>query len=135
LERLSHEGRVAAPRLTKLDRAAGVSEQTWLDGRPSGPRFSRAHAEFLASLERTVGVISVARQSMRMAESLDRRVPVEEHRRPIQRLLAAANDETPLPAHWVHGDFAPWNLKVDGRRLVACDWEEAEAEGLPLQDL
>jgi len=35
---------------------------------------------------------------------------------------------------WMHGDFAPWNIKVN-KQLVLIDWEDADANGLPLQDL
>ena len=27
---------------------------------------------------------------------------------------------------WWHGDFTPWNMALDGRRLVLWDWEYAQ---------
>lgn len=39
-----------------------------------------------------------------------------------------------LPAGMVHGDFAPWNLRINSGRLFVFDWEYAEACGNPLQD-
>jgi hypothetical protein len=35
----------------------------------------------------------------------------------------------------VHGDLAPWNVLVGPRGAVACDWEAAVEEFLPLYDL
>ncbi|HMR29773.1 MAG TPA: phosphotransferase [Geminicoccaceae bacterium] len=40
-----------------------------------------------------------------------------------------------LPAYIEHGDFAPWNLRLDRGRLRLLDWEDARIPGLPLQDL
>jgi hypothetical protein len=39
-----------------------------------------------------------------------------------------------LPASMVHGDFAPWNLRLNNGHLFVFDWEYAEACGNPLQD-
>lgn len=35
----------------------------------------------------------------------------------------------------VHGDLAPWNVLVGRLGVVACDWEAARDEALPLYDL
>jgi hypothetical protein len=40
-----------------------------------------------------------------------------------------------LPSGLVHGDFAPWNLIDDGRRIGVIDWEYARSDGLPFWDL
>ncbi len=50
--------------------------------------------------------------------------------------LATALTRGDLGVPVVHGDLAPWNLAVDGDRLVVWDWEEAElATARPLHDL
>ncbi len=33
-----------------------------------------------------------------------------------------------------HGDFAPWNVKIDGARWIALDWERGELAGPPTWD-
>ena len=45
-------------------------------------------------------------------------------------------DDSPLPACWGHGDFAPWNIRqlADGR-CALLDWEDARRGGLPLLDV
>jgi hypothetical protein len=39
-----------------------------------------------------------------------------------------------IPVCLVHGDFAPWNMRVAGKELLVFDWEYAEAGGSPLHD-
>jgi hypothetical protein len=39
-----------------------------------------------------------------------------------------------VPTTIVHGDFAPWNLRLHDGRIGAFDWEYAEPSGLPLMD-
>lgn len=40
-----------------------------------------------------------------------------------------------LTLHRIHGDFSPWNMFLDGGRLVVFDWEFSEPSGLPFYDL
>ncbi len=39
-----------------------------------------------------------------------------------------------LPACLLHGDFAPWNVRLTPERVFVFDWEYAQARGNPLQD-
>jgi len=41
---------------------------------------------------------------------------------------------TAIPFHRVHGDFAPWNILSCPHGLAVVDWEESEAVGLPFYD-
>lgn len=41
----------------------------------------------------------------------------------------------PLPSVLLHGDFAPWNLKLTPNGIQAIDWEDALEDALPMQDL
>jgi len=40
-----------------------------------------------------------------------------------------------LPFRFCHGDFTPWNLQRDGKKLFIVDWECASAIGSPMWDL
>ena len=64
---------------------------------------------------------------------------------PWQRLLATAS-APPLPVAvtaisgakvhptLMHGDFAPWNIRVTKERWIALDWERGETDGIPAWD-
>jgi hypothetical protein len=39
-----------------------------------------------------------------------------------------------IPATIVHGDFGPWNLRANGGRIFAYDWEYGQVDGLPMID-
>ncbi len=53
----------------------------------------------------------------------------------ITAVLSCLCDADPLPAFWVHGDFAPWNIRRrSGCPAVLLDWEDARCDGLPMQD-
>jgi len=49
------------------------------------------------------------------------------------RVLPALR-EFQVPLTIVHGDFAPWNLRLSHGKLSAFDWEYGEPHGLPLLD-
>jgi thymidylate kinase len=43
--------------------------------------------------------------------------------------------KTPLPFQFCHGDFTPWNMRQDGKKLFIFDWEYASEAGPPAWDL
>jgi Phosphotransferase enzyme family len=43
--------------------------------------------------------------------------------------------KTRLPFHFCHGDFTPWNMKQNGKKLFIFDWEYASEAGPPAWDL
>jgi hypothetical protein len=51
------------------------------------------------------------------------------------RQAAASVGTGPLPFHFSHGDFAPWNIKLAADRPFVFDWEYWLEEGLPARDL
>src|SRR4051812_41611121 len=55
--------------------------------------------------------------------------------RMAEKLRAGLAGRT-LSVGWVHGDFVPANVIVDGYGVAAIvDWAQAEPDGLPLLDL
>ena len=60
------------------------------------------------------------------------------HRNVLEQGMAKAEawaGKTPLPFHFCHGDFTPWNMKQDGKKLFIFDWEYASGAGPPAWDL
>lgn len=81
-----------------------------------------------ARLEIMDGVVSTLPAAPRYRAALER----------IRRELYAALSGQSIATSWIHGDFWPGNLQVDGEgtRVVGLvDWERAAPDELPLHDL
>jgi hypothetical protein len=60
--------------------------------------------------------------------------PGARERQAVERAVSQLADVR-LPCHRVHGDFTPWNVFAHDDRIMVFDWEDSEAQGLPLSDL
>lgn len=126
-----------APRLIYSGEVDGkfIAVQAPLPGKPAPARFGPAHAQFLARLR--VGPNKLAAETQFFRDLSSRlsalaSPPADvtdtfEHFRPIL-------EELHVPTTIVHGDFAPWNLRIANGRISAFDWEYGELDGLPLID-
>jgi hypothetical protein len=132
---LAEEQYPFAPRLLHLDVVRGISTQQFLPGK-SGTRNLRP--EYLALTRSQVNTD----QSTSLSEQA-----AFWHEEPLSSLTRASDlqlmgsalaelaDAQSLPACWIHGDFAPWNIRQRANGPAALiDWEDAESCGLPLQD-
>ena len=121
-----------SPRLLFLDRARGVSMQQFVAGRPGSRRLRPEYLDLLRSLmlDERVTLAAYANEWEKQTGLLPER-DAETMRAALEQL----NDDTPLPACWLHGDFAPWNVR-DRQNLPSAliDWEEGKRGGLPLLD-
>jgi hypothetical protein len=126
-----------APRLIHAGEVDGkfIAVQAPLPGKPASAKFGTAHQLFLSRLR--IGPNKPAAET-RFVRDLDSRLasltapPADvtdtfEHFRPIL-------EELSVPATIIHGDFAPWNLRIHQGRISAFDWEYGEVDGLPLID-
>ena len=134
LRAVSEEHFCAAPRLLHLDRERGVSVQQFVAGRSASRKLKAEYFEVLRSLLLPDQQTSLAAHAIGWEAALE----LVEQRRTgdlVQRAKQRLEDDQPLPACWVHGDFAPWNLR-DRSELppILIDWEDAERGGLPLHD-
>ncbi len=134
LAQLTAEGYACAPRTLYVDHSQGIATQSAVDGTPGGRRFKASYWRLLNSLARPGESTTLADQIERMVH----RFPVTVARADVPAVAAALgslSDATPLPVFWVHGDFSPWNLRqMADRTATLLDWEDAEPNGLPLQD-
>jgi len=132
LERLAEEKPGLGPRLLFRDSDRGIATEEVLCGRRTDRRWTAAHRIFLEKLRIPGETISLQGALERLRPGLGGLL--REKADGIGRILDGLEDPTPLPAVWVHGDFAPWNLFLRDGSLVACDWEYARPSGLPLFD-
>lgn len=127
-----------SPHLLYVNKQTGVSVQTALDGRHVNTPLSPAHINLLSCFSRPGKIVSLQQHIHRLHQRLQKlKCMAETSAKEMGEVaLKLIDDSTPLTATWIHGDFAPWNLKwVDRQKLVAVDWEDARPDGLPLYDL
>ena len=135
LEILADENYLCAPRLLYVDRTQGVTTQTFLAGKVGGRKFTDAHKAALRSLMLTGEYTTLAGHAIEWQQQLEHILDSQADCRIITAAMCQLEDAGPLPACWVHGDFAPWNTRYCGDGTVALvDWEDAQRSGLPLQD-
>jgi hypothetical protein len=116
------------------DNASGWLAQTWVDGAPSPRTFAVEHAECLLRLvlpEKTASLTqAIDRLTAKHADISRGGVDPA-----VREGLMRAADSSQLPQTCVHGDFVPWNIKIEHRQLRIFDWESARFDGAPLQDI
>jgi len=126
---------IRAPRLLLNEEIDGtlVMVQTPLPGSTAPLAFGPAHAAFLQSL-RSPEIILAAQSPMiqRLRQRLDH--PAMHGLSEILMDLMPSLEQMSVPVTIVHGDFAPWNLRMEGGAISAFDWEYGQLSGLPLID-
>lgn len=131
---LRQEEFAAAPRLVELDDSNGVAAQTVVAGSRCGLSYSREVAMLLLALERPGECTTLSQ----VASSLESRSLGPHANQADAPLLARAldqiHDSSEMPAVRIHGDFAPWNIKLQNGTAALVDWEDSQARGLPLHD-
>ena len=104
--------------------------------------FGEPHFEFLhllAQQKLSVGPWGRSQAFLRLEERTQATLPLVDD--DLQNLWLDVLDEISvqigkieLPACMIHGDFAPWNLRLIDKDLFVFDWEYAQTNGNPLQD-
>jgi len=137
LARLEKEKPGLAPRSLFVNKKTGVSVQEAIEGKPTTRRLTQAHITWLLDLAIPAETISLREEAERLAQQVVGHNDIDHRTRHVLNLVLSEIDDCyRLPATWVHGDFAPWNLKrTPSRTLRAIDWEYASPRGLPLFDL
>jgi hypothetical protein len=132
---LDAEGCTFGPRLLSVDRDRGIAAQTFLPGTNGSRRLLPEYLQLLRSLGLTGEMTSIVEHAATLQEQLLWSVDSGGDLASVMAALSQLCDAKPLPAFWVHGDFAPWNIKhaSDGAAAL-LDWEDARRGGLPLHD-
>lgn len=112
-----------------------LTVQGAIAGRPGPRNMTNVHRTFLERLQegapRPASESELVRQ---LHVRADRWFPEDAV---VQRLLAELDRELAhqvLPSVAVHGDFAPWNVRIEQGTLHAFDWEYGVVDGLPHLD-
>lgn len=114
---------------------AYVHVQTPLHGETARSTLTPRHRALLAALRSSEGRPAAASGLVR---GLRARVAALQSSHPrLTRVLDTIMprlERMTVPATIVHGDFAPWNIRLHDGLAGALDWEYAEIDGLPLVD-
>lgn len=137
LKRLKAEKFNLAPQAFFLNSETKISTQQMIEGKASKKKFSNLHMSFLTSMRVPGSSISLRSVAQIFDQADFENSKMEKTNLNLkERIVDFLNDATEFPTVWIHGDFAPWNLKIrPNGQLVAVDWESAETNGLPLFDL
>ena len=134
LSSLTHGQRNRAPALLFLDRERGLAAQQFIPGTPGSRRLRAEYLELLRSLISADKSTALGEHATACQQALAS-CAGNNNAETLRAAMAALDDDRPLPACWVHGDFAPWNIRQHpGRPPALVDWEQAQPDGLPLHD-
>jgi hypothetical protein len=140
LRELEKEERKVGPAPMHINHEKRFTVQSYIEGKPVALDVGEAHYSFLAGLLQPEKRFAL--EGVRVALVEKRRRLVEcgalspELLNLTERLLGQGNWQGAIPAMRIHGDFAPWNLKMrPDASVCAIDWEESESEGAPFYDL
>jgi hypothetical protein len=135
LNALAGEKCCCAPRLLHVDRERGIATQAFIPGKPGNRRFGERECSLLRCLLLRDETTTIAQHAIALEEHTIWPSAPQSHSDILLAVLSHLDDTTLLPACWVHGDFAPWNIRYrHGRSSILIDWEDAQRGGLPLHD-
>ena len=135
LRELEREAFIAAPRLVCFDPASNVCSQTVVRGMRCGRQFTREIATVLQSLMHPQEIINLSDAASWLQQQTNLLEMSAEDVLLVAAALDAISHDRELPGVRIHGDFAPWNIKLQADGSAALvDWEDSRPRGLPLHD-
>lgn len=127
---------INAPAVIAYDSIDGISSQTYVNGYLYKISITDKHIDLLIKMPKTgnkISLLVIAHSLRKELEtiSLDKELKLE-----LSKLTERFSAEFHFDSVFVHGDFAPWNIKMQHDNQLCCiDWENANEYGLPLYDL
>ena len=130
LEALAAERYESAPRLLHAGLAKGITTQSFVEGRSGARRLGPSAWRLLHSLVLPGRETSLAEYTGEWKEALDCHAEARTENNFVAKVMEDVGDDSPLPACWEHGDFAPWNIKrlADGRGALSIGKARGEAD-------
>ncbi len=134
---LEEFGVKGVPKLVNSNDLAGQTVQTAVAGKLISRKLKPDLIYWLADLPRSGKMTSCRDQQQRLSRcmgAISERMPTKKIKL-LESALAVLNDESEFPCVFVHGDFAPWNIKRNKAQIQVFDWEDGCVDGLPLWDM
>jgi len=136
LKKLLNTSAVGAPILLAVEDNGRRTWQSVVGGRLTSRKLTQAHINWLLQLPRSDKSTTLNEQQKSLQHNFSRNPQLlGGHRRAVDAAIGVIQGGI-IPLVFIHGDFAPWNLKSqpDGK-IAAIDWEDADPAGFPLWDL
>lgn len=108
--------------------------QTAVPGSNSPMKITVQHISFLKALKLNGEYLSLPSLIDSITDKLKLRNHVS-YTEQISNCLRLMRADLEFPIVGVHGDFAPWNIRVEKQGVNVFDWEGYIQEGIPLYDL
>jgi len=126
------------PQLQSISKDNTYSSQSIVPGKLSTRTLSKIHINLLLSLAGASMTLKFSDYKAAIVNNITKNKAniCNEQLVICKKALTYIRNDSEIPAVIVHGDFAPWNLKVQkSDALAAIDWEDSKLVGLPLWDL
>lgn len=116
-----------------------VQQKCPLPSRRQIPTLTPIHTAFLVKLtEQGKQTIPIAQTSVwkQIQDAFDNRNgPVSlSVQQLLTRVLSDGFAHSPVICHRIHGDFAPWNIRLHREKIMVYDWEDSEPKGVAFTD-
>jgi len=126
------------PKLIAEDNENGRIWQTVVSGCLSPRKLTSDHINWLLTLPKSKKTSTLDKQKAILFSLLEQEKESlsTEQLSYLNLAIETLNGQHDFSLVFVHGDFAPWNIKQQQNgQLAVIDWEDAERDGLPLWDL
>ncbi|WP_027358831.1 phosphotransferase [Desulforegula conservatrix] len=127
---------INAPAVIEFDSINGISSQTYANGYLYKRSLTDKHIDLLIKMPKTGKKISFLEIGHSLRKGLETISLDKKLNRGLSKLTERFSADCHFDSVFVHGDLAPWNIKMQHDNQLCCiDWENANEFGLPLYDL
>lgn len=126
-----------SPDFLYLNQAKGIAAQELIWGASTSRTLQERHLQWMECMRCADETISLSDAAFALETRLRQQSMLDAtQKKNAIEWLEKIQDPRLLSAFRLHGDFAPWNLKISrhDQSMIAVDWEEFRPVGFPLYD-
>ena len=129
-----------SPKSFNLDKTNKLIFQEFIKGKPSSLYLQDDHYSFLGSLVNKNKYINLKKLNFLFNSFFERKIKFSPNKaliKDLEKVLSLSIWDKKIRSVRVHGDFAPWNIKIEykTKNLKVFDWENSINSFLPFYDL
>ena len=140
LKHLENDKNKYCPKALELDKANKSIFQEFIKGKPSSLNLHNEHYYFLASLANKNKYLCLKNLRFIINYFFQKEIKFSSNKKLIgefEKVLSLSIWKEQIKSVRIHGDFTPWNLKIEfkTKKLKVFDWEDSVNSFLPFYDL